>query len=113
VDVEQAAKIVNKTEAGWHVVVVAYPTRALRIIRDDLAITFRIEQLDVKGVAGALTYTWRVISSLKDEDCEAWGPYRQAHAEMVVSQARLKEKLKAAQHEKRMAIIKAQNAGIA
>jgi len=104
VDAEQASKIINTVEAGWNVVAVAVPTRALRVVRDDACIKFRIEQLDV-SIPGK--YTWRPVSThMGDDPWESLGP---AMGDLVQKQARLKEKVKLAQHEQRMAMIRAQN----
>jgi len=104
---EKAAEIINSTEPGWRVLAVAVPTRALRVIGDDLGLKFRVEQLDpgtgpLKGV-----YTWRPVSThAGDESFESFGP---AIQDMCTKQVRLKEKIKLAQHESRMARIKAEN----
>lgn len=104
-DVTQADKIINAVASGWHVVAVAVPTRALRLIRDDLAIRFRVEQLN------STDWTWRPISThAGDAAWESLGPGIQ---DMVTKQARFVEKVKLAQHEKRMAMIAAQNTGAA
>jgi hypothetical protein len=101
VDVEQAGKIINAVEPGWHVVAVAVPTRGLRMIRDELALIFRIEQLDAR------TMKWRPVSTHTGD--EAWESLGPALGDLQSKQARLKEKIKLALHEKRMAMIKAQN----
>ncbi len=82
-------------------VAVAVPTRALRIIRDDLALKFRLEQLDAR------TWSWVIISTHQgDEAWESLGPSIQ---DMCNKQARLTEKLKLAKHNDNMARIKAEN----
>jgi len=98
---EDVDKIVNAVPPGWVVVLVTVPTRALRVIRDDLALTFRVEQLD------ATTWTWRAISTHVGD--EAWESKMPAFKHAHEMQTRLKEKIKLAQHEARMAMIKAQN----
>lgn len=98
---EQAEKIINATEPGWRVVSVTVPTRALRVIRDDLGLIFRVEQLDSR------TWTWFVCSThAGDVAFESFGP---ACQDSINKQARLKEKIKLAQHEARMAEIKARS----
>jgi hypothetical protein len=100
-EVADADKIINATPPGWRVVLVTVPTRAIRVVAEDLNIKFRIEQLD------ASTWSWRVLSTHSgDEAWEALGP---AIQNAITLQARLKEKLKLAIHEKRMAMIKAEN----
>ena len=101
-DAEQTSKIINQVTDGWHLVSVSVPTRALRIIRDDLALKFRIEQLDV-----ASNFTWRPVSTHAGD--EAWESLRPALDDLHQKQVRLKEMIKLAQHEQRMAMIKAQN----
>lgn len=100
-DVAQVDKIINAVGADWHVVAVAVPTRALRLIRNNLALIFRVEQLDAK------TWTWRAISTHAGD--EAWESLGPAIQDMINKQARFKEKVKLAQHEQRMAMIKAEN----
>ena len=100
-DVSAVDKIVNAVPAGWHVLAVAVPTRALRIIHDDLALKFRIEQLDPTN------WSWRAVSTHQGD--EAWESLGPAFNDMAEKQARLKEKIKLAQHEQRMAMIKAEN----
>ena len=100
-DVSAVDKIVNAVPAGWHVLAVAVPTRALRIIRDDLALKFRIEQLDPTN------WSWRAVSTHQGD--EAWESLGPAFNDMAIKQSRLKEKIKLAQHEQRMAMIKAEN----
>jgi hypothetical protein len=100
-DTATADKIINAVPTGWHMVCVTVPTRALRVIRDDLSLKFRVEQLD------ATNWSWRVVSThTGDEAWESIGPSIQ---DAITKQARLKEKIKLALHEKRMAMIKAEN----
>lgn len=99
----QAAHIINLTDTGWTVLAVAVPTRALRVIGDELRLKFRVEQLDPADGF----FKWRPVSTHSgDEAFESFGP---ALDDMIVKQARLKEKIKLAQHEARMAQIKAEN----
>lgn len=100
-DVEQATKIINAVQPGWRVIAVTVPTRALRVIADDLNMTFRVEQLDARD------WSWRVISTHAGD--EAWESLGPAIQDATAKQARLKEKLKLAQHNHRMAMIKAQS----
>lgn len=100
-DVTDVEKIVSSVPAGWHVFAVAVPTRALRIIHDDLALKFRVEQLD------PTKWLWRAVSTHAGD--EAWESVGPAFNDMAEKQARLKEKIKLAQHEKRMAAIKAES----
>jgi hypothetical protein len=105
-DNEQAAKIINTCDPGWRVIAVAVPTRALRIIADDFSLKFRVEQLN-PGAVGKSVYTWRTVSThAGDESFESCRP---AILDMLSKQARLKEKIKFAQHEARMAQLKAQS----
>lgn len=100
---EQTATIINTVEEGWHLVCVAVPTRALRIIRDAMSLKFRVEQLDPTGGV----FKWRVVSThAGDESFESFLP---ALSDLITKQARLKEKIKLAQHEDRMARVKAQS----
>lgn len=100
--VEDVSKIMNAVSAGWHVVLALVPTRSLRVIRDDLALTFRVEQLDPSN------WSWRPISTHVGD--VAWESYPHAAKAAHVAQIRFKEKVKLAQHEARMAMIKAQSA---
>lgn len=103
-DVEQASQIINKVPEGWHVVAVAVPTRALRLIRETAALKFRVEQLHPVPPG---KWEWRPVSThVGDEPFESLGPGIQ---DMMGKQARLKEKVKLAQHNARMAQIKAEN----
>lgn len=100
-DAAETDRIVNAVPAGWRVLAIAVPTRALRVIAEDLNIKFRVEQLDPTN------WSWRAISTHQgDEEWESFGP---AIQDMIIKQARLKEKIKLAQHEKRMAMIKTEN----
>lgn len=100
-DVTEVDKIVNAVPKGWRVLAVTVPTRALRVIAEDLNMKFRVEQLDPRD------WTWRAISTHSGD--EAWESFGPAIQDAVNKQARLKEKIKLAQHEKRMAMVKAQN----
>lgn len=100
-DVAETDRIINAVEAGWRVISVMVPTRAIRVVADDADLKFRVEQLDF-----AANFTWRVVSThVGDEAFESFHP---ALKDAIGKQARLKEKLKLAQHEARMAAIKAQ-----
>lgn len=100
---EQTAKIINDVEKGWHVVAVCVPTRALRVIRDDMGLLFRVEQLDPTGGM----FKWRVVSTHAGD--VAFESFLPALSDAITKQARLKEKVKLAQHEQRMAMVKAQS----
>lgn len=100
-DVSQTDKIVNMIDAGWSVIAVAVPTRALRVTSDDLNLKFRVEQLD------PTVWKWRAVSTHIGD--LAWESFLPALKDMGGKQARLKEKVKLAQHEARMAMIAAQN----
>ena len=103
-DVEQATKIINVCPKGWRILAVVIPTRALRIIVNDLNLIFRVEQLDPQPDR---TYKWRVVSThAGDTSFESYPP---AIKDMLGKQARLKEKIKLAQHNARMAQIKAES----
>jgi len=100
-DITEVDKVINAVAAGWRVIAVTVPTRALRVIVEDLNLKFRVEQLDPTN------WSWRVVSTHSgDEAYESLGP---AIQDAINKQARLKEKIKLAQHEKRMAMIKAEN----
>lgn len=102
-DADQAAKIINATEDGWTVVAVAVPTRGLRVTHNANELLFRVEQLRASE-----NWRWVPVSSHKgDEPWESFGP---ALDDMITKQARLKEKIKLAQHERDMAADAAQNA---
>jgi hypothetical protein len=101
VDVNETDRIVNAVSVGWRVIAIAVPTRALRVIVEDLNIKFRVEQLDPTD------WSWRVVSTHSGDD--AWESLGPAIQDMLNKQARLKEKIKLAQHEKRMAMIKTEN----
>lgn len=100
-DVARTEKIVSAVEDGWSVIAVAVPTRALRITKDDLSLKFRVEQLD------PTVWKWQTKSTHVGDI--AWESYLPALKDMVTKQVRLKEKIKLAQHEARMAMIAAQN----
>jgi hypothetical protein len=100
-DVANVDKIVNLVPEGWNVIAVAVPTRALRVVVEDNFLKFRVEQLDPTN------WAWRVISTHIGD--EAWESLMPAMVDMVNKQTRLKEKIKLAQHEKRIAMIKAEN----
>jgi hypothetical protein len=100
-EVADVDKIINAAPPGWRVILVTVPTRAIRVIVEDLNIKFRVEQLD------ATTWSWRVLSTHVGD--EAWEALGEAIQNAINLQARLKEKLKLAQHEQRMARIKAEN----
>ena len=100
-DVSDVDRIVNTVPPGWRVIAVTVPTNALRVIVEDLNIKFRVEQLD------PTTWTWRVVSAHTGD--EAWESLGPAIQDAINKQARLKEKIKLAQHENAMARIKAEN----
>lgn len=103
-DAVEAGKIINACPKGWRVLAVAVPTRALRVITDGLGLKFRVEQLDPQPNH---TYKWRVVSThAGDKTFESYFP---ALTDMFGKQARLKEMVKLAQHEARMAQIKAES----
>ena len=103
-DAVEAGKIINACPEGWRVLAVAVPTRALRIVVNDLNLIFHVEQLDRKPDR---TYGWRAVSThIGDASFESYPP---AIKDMLGKQARLKEKIKLAQHDARMAQIAAQN----
>ena len=100
-DIADVDRIVNAVPSGWSVIAVAVPTRALRVISEDQHLKFRVEQLD------PTTWTWRVVSAHTGD--EAWESLGPAIQDAINKQARLKEKIKLAQHENAMARIKAEN----
>jgi hypothetical protein len=102
-DAVEKGKIVNACPEGWRVLAVAVPTTALRIITDDPHLIFRVEQLDRLPDR---SYTWRVVSTHAGDD--AFESYPSAIKDMLTKQARLKEMIKLAQHNARMAQIKAE-----
>lgn len=101
-DVADVSKIMDVVPAGWRVIAVSVPTRALRVIvEEDFNIKFRVEQLN------AVDWSWRPVSSHTGD--VAWESLGPAIQDMQTKQTRLKEKIKLAQHEKRMAMIRAEN----
>jgi hypothetical protein len=100
-DLAEIDKIMNAVPAGWHVIAAAVPTRALRVISEDLNMKFRVEQLDPTD------WSWRAISTHQGD--EAWESLGPALQDMMNKQARLKEKLRHAQHNNNVARIKAEN----
>lgn len=101
-DVAKADKIINACAPGWRVIAVAVPTRALRVIVEDLNVRFRVEQLDITA-----NFAWRVVSTFAgDVAFEALGP---AIQDLCNKQVRLKEKIKLDQHNQKMAMVRAQN----
>lgn len=97
---EAVDKIINTVAFGWNVVAVAVPTRALRLIRDDLARSFRVEQWHPDK------NKWQVVSSHQGD--EAWESLGPSLGDMITKQARVKEMIKLAQHQAKMAANKAQ-----
>jgi hypothetical protein len=100
-DIAAVDKIINTVPEGWNVVAVTVPTRALRVIVEDTKLKFRVEQLDPTN------WSWRAVSTHAGD--EAWESLGPAIQDAITKQTRLKEKIKLAQHEKRMAMIKAEN----
>jgi hypothetical protein len=88
---------------GWRSLAVAIPTRALRIIASADSMLFRIDQLRRKLDKSV---EWVTVSSHQGDF--AFESYPPAIKDMLTKQARLKEKLKLAEHEKNMAMIRAQ-----
>jgi hypothetical protein len=101
VNVEQSAKIINAVPSGWRLFAVAVPTRAIRLIVEDLGLKFRVQQLN------PIDWSWRTVSTHVGD--EAYESVPEAIDDMITKQSRLREKIKLAQHEKRMAMIKAEN----
>lgn len=100
-EVSQVDNVINAVEAGWNVLAVAVPTRALRVIGEDAGLKFRVEQLNPND------WSWRPVSTHSgDKHFESFGP---AIQDMITKQARLKEKIKLSMHEAKMARIKAEN----
>jgi hypothetical protein len=101
VDVAETDRIVNAVASGWRVVAVTVPTRALRVIVEDTHLKFRVEQLDPTD------WSWRAVSTHSGD--EAWESLGPAIQDAIDKQTRLREKIKLAQHEQRMARIAAEN----
>ena len=99
-DVNETDLIVNAVPPGWRVIAIAIPLRVIRVVADDLNITFHVEQY-------VGTAQWRVLSTHFEET--AWAGLGAALQDLTVKQVRLREKIRLAQHEKRMAMIKAEN----
>lgn len=106
-DPAQTEKIINGTDPGWSVIAVAVPTRALRLIADEKKLVFRIEQLHPQQVLGQWTFAWRPVATHTD-DKDPWYPLGRALDDMGKKQTRLREKIKLAQHDARMAQVRAQ-----
>jgi hypothetical protein len=101
-NLEQVTKImetVDPTDAT--VVTVCVPTRAIRVLKLKGDLTFRVEQLDPQ------VWKWRSISTHVGD--APWEAFHVALEDAWKHQARLKEKIKLAQHEHRMARLKAEN----
>lgn len=101
---EEFEPIVSTAPEGFRVVAVQLAPFAgavpmFRIIADDTSFNFRVEQLDGQLVK------WFARSSHQGDF--AWESYPAAIKDMAAKQARFKEKVKLAQHEARMAQIKA------
>lgn len=90
-------------DEGWRALAIAVPTRALRIITDSTNMLFRVQQLERKIDKSV---KWETRSSHQGDF--AFESYPAAITDMLTKQARLKEKLKLAEHERNMAMIKAQ-----
>jgi hypothetical protein len=97
---EQIDTLMNQIDPpDARIVAHCVPTRAIRVIALKGDLTFRVEQLE----PGA--WKWRTISTHSgDEPFESFGF---AVDDAVRMQARLKEKIKLAQHENNMARVKA------
>jgi hypothetical protein len=90
---------------GWRVVAISRVSRALRTIVDATGLRFRVEQLQRK-MGGAMP-KWTTVSSHQgDFEFES---YPAALQDMIAKDARLREKFKLAEHDRKMAMIKAQN----
>lgn len=101
-NIAQVTKIMETVDpADATVVAVCVPTRAIRVLMLKGALTFRVEQLDPQ------VWKWRSLSTHVGET--QWEAFGVALDDAVKQQVRLKEKVKLAQHEHRMALIKAQN----
>jgi hypothetical protein len=97
---EQQETIFNTCPLGSRILAVCVPTRAIRVIVLDGDLVYRVEQLDPTN------WTWRVLSThSEDTPWQGWGA---AITDAIAKQARLKEKIKLAMHERNMAQIKAQ-----
>lgn len=107
---ELVEKIMAQIEPGWTVLAIAVPTRAFRIVVNDLGLIFRVEQLDASRASQGI-YEWRTISSHSGDF--HFESYTSAIKAMLSNQVKFKEMVKLAEHERRMAHIKAQNAGVA
>lgn len=95
----------NSAPEGWRVLAIGIPSRALRTITDVTGFRFRVEQLQRK--AGGAMPKWTTVSSHQgDFEFES---YPAAIQDMIAKQARLREKFKLAEHERKMAMIAAQN----
>ena len=103
--------IASTAPEGWRVIAIGVPPLAggipmFRIIADVTSFKFRVEQIDATGHKSNV-YKW-VARSAHAGDF-AFESYPAAINDMLAKQARFKEKVKLAQHEARMAQIKAQN----
>jgi hypothetical protein len=87
---------------GWRVLAVAVTSRALRIIANEDNMLFRVEQLRRKADKSV---KWETVSSHQGDF--AFESYPPAIKDMLEKQARLQEKLKLAEHERKMATIRA------
>jgi hypothetical protein len=101
VDLATVDRVINAVPKGWSIVAVTVPTRALRVVVEETHLKFRVEQLDPTD------WSWRAISTHSGDD--AWESLGPAIQDAINKQSRLREKIKLAQHEKRMAMIKAEN----
>jgi len=104
-DDAQADQIISNAPDGWHVLAVAVPTRAFRIVADDANLKFRVEQLDSSRYKQAI-FEWRTVSThIGDFTFESYPP---AIRDMLAKQVRLKEMIKLDDHNRKMAMIAAQ-----
>lgn len=103
-DNERSEKIIAQVPDGWSVLAVAVPTRAFRIIVNDLGLCFRVEQLEVPKTEHG-THAWRTVSSHQGDF--HYESYPSAIKDMLTKQVKFKEMIKLAAHNKRMAQIKA------
>lgn len=101
-DLATTIKIMDQIDPpDARVILVMVPTRAIRIIALMGDLVFRVEQLD------SSVWKWRTLSSHKGD--EPWEALEAAFNDANRMQARLKEKVKLAQHEASMARMKALN----
>lgn len=94
---------------GWSVVANTAPTRAFRVIANAAYSTCRVEQLDSSKAKHGI-FSWRTVAThAKDLGDEEFAALYAAISDASKKQVKLKEMIKLNEHERKMAMVRAQN----